>query len=88
MVLRFSSFLYKPKVDIVNNKPQKFGAILSVHGGPTAQEKPLYDYSGLYQYLANNGLAVIAPNFRGTRDMVKPLRKKYIMIGEEMNLKI
>ena len=86
--LEISAFLYKPKEEIVNNRPQKFGVILSVHGGPTAQEKPLYDYSGLYQYLANNRLAMILLISAGARDMVKVLRKKYIMIGEEMNLKI
>jgi dipeptidyl aminopeptidase/acylaminoacyl peptidase len=60
----------------VKNKTLKFGAILSIHGGPTAQEKPLYDYSGLYQYLANNGLAVIAPNFRGSTGYGKSFEKK------------
>ena len=74
--LEISAFLYKPKEEIVNNKPQKFGAILSVHGGPTAQEKPLYDYSGLYQYLANNRLAIIAPNFRGSKGYGKSFEKK------------
>ncbi len=58
------------KNSINNNKNinttanQKYGAILSIHGGPTAQERPYYDYSGLYQYLAHNGLVVIAPNYR------------------------
>src|SRR5215831_14754810 len=74
--LEISAFLYKPKEEIVNNIPQKFGAILSVHGGPTAQEKPLYDYSGLYQYLANNKLAIIAPNFRGSKGYGKSFEKK------------
>jgi dipeptidyl aminopeptidase/acylaminoacyl peptidase len=74
--LEISAFLYKPKEDIIDNKPLKFGAILSIHGGPTAQEKPLYDYSGLYQYLANNGLAVIAPNFRGSTGYGKSFEKK------------
>jgi dipeptidyl aminopeptidase/acylaminoacyl peptidase len=74
--LEISAFLYEPKEEIVINKPQKFGAILSVHGGPTAQERPLYDYSGLYQYLANNRLAVIAPNFRGSTGYGKGFEKK------------
>jgi dipeptidyl aminopeptidase/acylaminoacyl peptidase len=74
--LEISAFLYKPKEEIVNNKLQKFGAILSVHGGPTAQERPLYDYSGLYQYLANNRLAIIAPNFRGSKGYGKGFEKK------------
>jgi dipeptidyl aminopeptidase/acylaminoacyl peptidase len=55
---------------------QKPGAILSIHGGPTAQERPYYDYSGLYQYLAHNGLAVIAPNYRGSTGYGKSFEKK------------
>ena len=73
--LEVSAFLYKPK-NIIDNIPLKFGVILSVHGGPTAQEKPLYDYSGLYQFLANNGLVVIAPNFRGSTGYGKSFEKK------------
>src|SRR5919199_370013 len=78
--LEISAFLYKPKEEgnstVNNNKSMKFGAILSVHGGPTAQERPLYDYSGLYQYLANNRLVVIAPNFRGSTGYGKSFEKK------------
>ena len=55
---------------------QKYGAILSIHGGPTAQERPYYDYSGLYQYLAHNGLAVIAPNYRGSTGYGKSFEKR------------
>jgi len=73
--LGVSAFLYKPK-DTIDNKPTKFGAVLSIHGGPTAQERPLYDYSGLYQFLANNGLVVIAPNFRGSTGYGKSFEKK------------
>lgn len=87
--LEVSAFLYKPKEDIADNKLSlKFGAILSVHGGPTAQERPLYDYSGLYQYLANNGLAVIAPNFRGSTGYDKSFEKKIYHDWEEMKLRI
>ena len=85
--LEVSAFLYKPKEDSIDNKTIKFGAILSVHGGPTAQERPLYDYSGLYQYLANNRLVIIAPNLCALV-MAKALRKKYTMTGVEMNYKI
>ena len=55
--LEISAFLYMPennskKNKRTNNSPRsKFGAILSIHGGPTAQERPYYDYSRLYQYL-------------------------------------
>ncbi len=55
---------------------QKYGAILSIHGGPTAQERPYYDYSGLYQYLAHNGFAVIAPNYRGSTGYGKSFEKR------------
>jgi dipeptidyl aminopeptidase/acylaminoacyl peptidase len=70
--LEVSAFLYKPK-DIIDSK---VGAILSIHGGPTAQERPLYDYSGLYQYITNNRLAVLAPNFRGSTGYGKSFEKK------------
>ena len=42
----------------------------------TAQELPTYAYAGLYQYLANNGLAVIAPNFRGSTGYGKGFENK------------
>jgi prolyl oligopeptidase PreP (S9A serine peptidase family) len=75
--LDVSAFLYKPKEDSgVDNKTIKFGAILSIHGGPTAEERPLYDYCGLYQYLTNNRLVVIAPNFRGSTGYGKSFEKK------------
>ena len=70
--LEISAFLYKP-IDISDSK---YGALLSVHGGPTAQERPLYDYSGMYQYLATNKLVVIAPNFRGSTGYGKSFEKK------------
>jgi dipeptidyl aminopeptidase/acylaminoacyl peptidase len=40
--------------------------VLSVHGGPEAQEQARYNYSGLYQYLLANGVGVFAPNIRGS----------------------
>jgi dipeptidyl aminopeptidase/acylaminoacyl peptidase len=52
------------------------GAILSIHGGPAAQERPYYGYSGLYQYLAYNGFTIIAPNFRGSTGYGKTFEKK------------
>ena len=71
--------MYKPKEErhrVVDSKATKFGAILSIHGGPTAQERPSYDYSGLYQYLLNNRLVVITPNFRGSTGYGKSFEKK------------
>jgi dipeptidyl aminopeptidase/acylaminoacyl peptidase len=39
-------------------------AVLCIHGGPEAQERPLYQ--PLYQYLVSRGFAVLAPNIRGS----------------------
>jgi len=38
--------------------------VLSIHGGPEAQERPLYQ--PLYQYLLSRGIAVLATNIRGS----------------------
>jgi dipeptidyl aminopeptidase/acylaminoacyl peptidase len=43
-----------------------FPVVLSIHGGPEAQELPVYAYSGLYQYWASRGIGVLAPNVRGS----------------------
>jgi dipeptidyl aminopeptidase/acylaminoacyl peptidase len=86
--LEIPAFLYKPSNTIttpttsnnfekINEKENiKLGAVLSIHGGPTAQERPYYDYSGFYQYLVNNGIVVIAPNFRGSTGYGKSFEKK------------
>lgn len=55
------AFLYRPK-DVSGKVP----VVLSIHGGPEAQERPGYMVSGLYQYLASKGIAVLAPNIRGS----------------------
>ncbi|WP_033443707.1 S9 family peptidase [Saccharothrix sp. NRRL B-16314] len=54
------AWLYRPHGDGVH------GVVLSIHGGPEAQERPQYNYSGLYQYLVSRGIAVLAPNVRGS----------------------
>jgi dipeptidyl aminopeptidase/acylaminoacyl peptidase len=84
--LEIQAFLYRPNNSNCNNgsnnnnnnnnNNKKFGAVLSIHGGPTAQERPTYAYAGFYQYLANNGLAVLAPNFRGSTGYGKGFEKK------------
>lgn len=38
--------------------------LLAIHGGPEAQERP--QYHPLYQYLLHRGIAVLAPNIRGS----------------------
>jgi dipeptidyl aminopeptidase/acylaminoacyl peptidase len=54
------AWLYRP----VGEGP--FPVVLSIHGGPEAQERPQYNYAGLYQYLLANGIGVLAPNVRGS----------------------
>lgn len=55
---QISAFLYRPAGD------GPFPAVLSIHGGPEAQELPRY--FPLYQYLLSRGIAVLAPNIRGS----------------------
>ena len=54
------AWLYRPDGD------GPHGVVLSVHGGPEAQERASYNYSGLYQYLVSCGIGVLAPNVRGS----------------------
>ena len=54
------AFLYKPHGD------GPFPVLLSIHGGPEAQERPSYMYGGFYQYLLAQGIGVLAPNVRGS----------------------
>jgi dipeptidyl aminopeptidase/acylaminoacyl peptidase len=51
--------LYRPAV-------RPIGVVIAVHGGPDTQEKLDYRYDGFYQYLVSLGVAVFAPNFRGS----------------------
>ncbi|WP_273382329.1 alpha/beta hydrolase family protein, partial [Symbiobacterium thermophilum] len=61
--LRIPAWLYRPH----GIQPgQKVPALLSIHGGPEAQERPGYNYGGFYQYLLSQGVAVLAPNIRGS----------------------
>ncbi len=52
------AWLYRPDVD------GKAPVVLSIHGGPEAQEKALYQ--PLYQYLLSRGIGVLATNIRGS----------------------
>ncbi|HEX2907522.1 MAG TPA: prolyl oligopeptidase family serine peptidase, partial [Phototrophicaceae bacterium] len=54
------AWLYRPR----GQGP--FPVVLSIHGGPEAQERPTYAYNGLYQYLLNRGFGILAPNIRGS----------------------
>ncbi|MCC6802910.1 MAG: S9 family peptidase [Anaerolineae bacterium] len=55
------AWLYRPK-----GEGDKFPVVLSIHGGPEAQERPRYNYNGLYQYLLSRGFGILAPNIRGS----------------------
>ncbi|QSB16396.1 S9 family peptidase [Natronosporangium hydrolyticum] len=52
------AWVYRP------DRPGRLPVVLSIHGGPEAQERPLY--AGLYQYLCSRGIAVVATNIRGS----------------------
>jgi dipeptidyl aminopeptidase/acylaminoacyl peptidase len=54
------AWLYRPKGE------GPFPVVLSIHGGPDAQERPRYMYNGLYQYLLARDFGILAPNIRGS----------------------
>lgn len=61
--LRIPAWLYRPH----GVEPgQQVPVVLSIHGGPEAQERTSYNYGGFYQYLLSQGVAVLAPNIRGS----------------------
>ena len=55
--------------------PAPMPAILSIHGGPEGQERPEWMYSGLYAYWNSCGIAVLAPNIRGSTGYGKTYQK-------------
>jgi len=57
--LQIPAFLYVP-----TRVRGRLPVIVSIHGGPETQEQPWFWAS--YQYLANRGYAVLAPNIRGS----------------------
>jgi dipeptidyl aminopeptidase/acylaminoacyl peptidase len=61
--LKVPAWLYRP----AGIEPgQQVPAVLSIHGGPEAQERTNYSYGGFYQYLLSQGVAILAPNIRGS----------------------
>jgi len=61
------AYLYRPAGDAVPpGTGGTSGVVLSIHGGPEAQERAAYNYGGMYQYLASRGVGVLAPNVRGS----------------------
>jgi dipeptidyl aminopeptidase/acylaminoacyl peptidase len=69
---KIPAWLYKPKNA---SKSKKIPVVISIHGGPEAQELPAYLYSGLYQYLLNRGIGILAPNIRGSTGYGKTYQK-------------
>lgn len=68
---KIPAWLYKPKtVD-----GMRYPVMLSIHGGPEAQERAMYNYNGLYQYLLNAGFGILAPNIRGSTGYGKSYQK-------------
>lgn len=55
------AYLYRP-----HDTAGPVGVVLAIHGGPPAQERPAYSNDGFFQYLAAHGVAVLAPNVRGS----------------------
>src|SRR5680860_1557538 len=63
------AWLYRPR------GAGPFPVVVSIHGGPEAQEFAGYAYHGLYQYLLSRGIGVIAPNIRGSTGYGKAHQK-------------
>ena len=61
------AWLYRPKAR--GSVP----AVVCIHGGPEAQERPWYQ--PFYQYLVSRGFAVLAPNIRGSTGYGKGYQK-------------
>ena len=65
------AFYYLPK-----RLPEgRIPAVLSIHGGPEGQERPGWNYSGLYAFLNAHGIAVLATNIRGSTGYGKSYQK-------------
>lgn len=55
------AWLYRPRI-VAPDQPVP--VVVSIHGGPEAQER--VEYRAFYQYLLARGIAVLAPNIRGS----------------------
>jgi len=64
---KIHALFIKPKVARLGSPPP---AVVSVHGGPNAQEMLAFD--PFAQLLAEQGFAVIAPNYRGSTGYGRP----------------
>ena len=64
------AWLYRPHGA---SETQPAPLVLSIHGGPEAQER--VEYRALYQFLLSRGIAVLAPNIRGSTGYGKAYQK-------------
>ncbi len=64
------AWLYRPR-DASEARPAPL--VLSIHGGPEAQER--VEYRALYQFLLSRGIGVLAPNIRGSTGYGKAYQK-------------
>lgn len=64
------AWLYRPHGASQTNPAP---VVVSVHGGPEAQER--VEYHALYQYLLARGIGVLAPNIRGSTGYGKSYQK-------------
>jgi dipeptidyl aminopeptidase/acylaminoacyl peptidase len=65
------AWLYRPR-EAIGRLP----VVLSIHGGPEAQERThVTRSSSFYQYLLSRGIAVLAPNIRGSSGYGKTYQK-------------
>lgn len=55
------AYVYRP-----HDRDDPVGVVVSIHGGPTAQERPSYIYNGMYQYMLSKGVALFCPNIHGS----------------------
>ena len=65
--LKIQAWLYRPRTN------GKVPVVVYPHGGPNWQFRP--SYSGVFQYLLDNGIGIFAPNFRGSTGFGKSFIK-------------
>ena len=58
---KIPSLIYLP---VFYQKDEQYPAIVWIHGGPASVSR--FDFTPLYNWLANQGFVVIVPNFRGS----------------------
>lgn len=68
---RIPAWLYRPP-----DAPGRVPVVLSIHGGPESQERTQVTRSSpFYQYLLSRGIAILAPNIRGSTGYGKSYQK-------------